>query len=68
MRQGNHPPASSDIDVVLMDPATSYWLHYAILQLASRDPIDALRDVEVLFGLASARAEAALADAQGRVS
>lgn len=54
-----------DLATVLADPATSDWLHYAVLQLAARDPIDALHDVEVLLALASARAEASLAATRG---
>ena len=34
---------------IIEDPAASYWLKEAVCQLNKRDPVDALRDVEVLL-------------------
>jgi hypothetical protein len=42
-------------DQLLNDPATSYWLKDAIRALEKRDPLDAVRDAEVLHALADAR-------------
>lgn len=53
------------IEAVLRDPATSNWLHYAVLQMLARDPIDALHDAEVLLTCAKAQADAALTAAGG---
>jgi len=36
---------------VLADPSTSYWLRDALKTALSRDPVDALRDAEMLVGL-----------------
>lgn len=43
------------IEQIKADPSTSKWLSNAIDQLIARDPIDALRDVEVLLDLLQQR-------------
>jgi len=35
-------------DRLLHDPAVSYWLKDAIITALKRDPVDALRDAELL--------------------
>jgi hypothetical protein len=45
------------------DPATSYWLARAMVDLARRDPLDAFADVEALYHLAKMRMDEALATA-----
>jgi hypothetical protein len=40
---------------VRADPATSYWLTAALDSTARRDPLDALRDCEMLLEIAGAR-------------
>lgn len=42
---------------VMADPATSYWLKDAYFALQRRDPVDALRDAEVLVQLMTQRLE-----------
>jgi hypothetical protein len=39
----------STVQQVLNDSSASYWLQDAIRSLATRDPVDALNDVEILL-------------------
>jgi len=43
------------LNTTLDSPATSYWLAKALRGLESRDPIDALNDVEALWHFANDR-------------
>lgn len=47
---------------VVADPATSYWLRGALAALEQRDPVDAVRDVEVLSRLAHQRLRQVLSE------
>lgn len=40
---------------ILLDPGASYWLKDQVVALRKRDPVDALRDIEVLARLARER-------------
>jgi len=40
-----------DIDEVLRDPTTSFWLKEALCSALVRDPVDAANDAEVLARL-----------------
>ncbi len=40
---------------IATDPGASYWLRQAVADLTARDPLDALRDVEVLLDLQRVR-------------
>lgn len=44
---------------VLADPTTSYWLSDALKSALTRDPLDALRDAEILTLLLSERLSSA---------
>ena len=55
-----NPPAEHtdeihNADVVLADPATSYWLKSAIEAALERDPVDALNDALVLAAVLDGR-------------
>ena len=55
-----NPPAEHtdeilNADVVLADPATSYWLKSAIEAALERDPADALNDALVLAAVLDGR-------------
>lgn len=45
-----------DVDQVLSDPSTSYWLRDALRAAMVRDPVDAANDAQVLARLLDARA------------
>lgn len=45
-----------DVDQVLSDPSTSYWLRDALRSAMVRDPVDAARDALVLARLLEDRA------------
>ena len=55
-----------EIAAVLRDPATSYWLREAVQAANRRDPLDALRDAEMLVEMLQARFDTALASASRR--
>lgn len=44
-----------NIQEILNDPSTSFWLKDAIRQCDSRDPVDVLNDLEVLNELTEQR-------------
>ena len=59
-----NPPAEQtdevlDAQVVLADPATSYWLKSAIEAALSRDPVDALNDALLLAAVLDAHLRSA---------
>jgi hypothetical protein len=45
----------AEIDEVLQDPATSYWLKSALISALRRDPVDAVNDAEWLYDLLTIR-------------
>ena len=45
-----------EVQRVLQDPAASFWLKGAITSALQRDPVDALRDAQVLTGILERRA------------
>lgn len=47
-----------DVEVIKNDPSTSIWLHNALVELEKRDPVDFLRDVEVLKAILDQKIEA----------
>lgn len=51
-------------DALIEDPGVSYWLKDAITDLEGRDPVDALKDVAVLFELEKTRVEESLSKDQ----
>ncbi|RIA46262.1 hypothetical protein DFR49_0797 [Hephaestia caeni] len=50
----------SEIEKLLEDPATSFWLKAALRAALTRDPIDAERDASTLYLVLRCRAEQAL--------
>lgn len=46
----------ADVDQVLSDPGTSYWLRDALRAAMVRDPVDASNDAQVLARLLEDRA------------
>ena len=50
----------SEIEKLLGDPATSFWLKAALRAALTRDPIDAERDAGTLYLVLRCRAEQAL--------
>ena len=50
--------SADTIQTIRDDPAVSDWLKQAIVDLARRDPLDALNDVELLTALVTDRWEA----------
>lgn len=50
----DYPPV---IIAILDDPATSYWLKSAIIQLMERDCLDAARDAHALRNIMNARVD-----------
>jgi hypothetical protein len=40
--------SSGEIQAMLCDPATSFWLRRAVAELQQRDPLDALHDAQLL--------------------
>ena len=47
-------------EVVLTDPACSFWLRDALRGALKRDPVDALRDAEALVAVLEARLNAVI--------
>jgi hypothetical protein len=45
-----------EVQRVLQDPAASFWLKGAITSALQRDPVDALRDAELLAAILVCRA------------
>lgn len=43
------------VEEVLNDPSTSHWLKQALSQAVQRDPVDSLRDAELLQNLLEQR-------------
>lgn len=50
----------SELDKLLGDPATSFWLKAALRAALARDPLDAERDAGTLYLVLRCRAEQAL--------
>ena len=50
----------SELEKLLSDPATSFWLKAALRSALTRDPLDAERDAGTLYLLLRCRAEQAL--------
>lgn len=50
----------SELEKLLSDPATSFWLKAALRSALTRDPIDAERDAGTLYLFLRCRAEQAL--------
>jgi hypothetical protein len=48
-----------DEETLLRDPTTSHWLRQQLLVSRKRDPVDALRDAEVLAATLHVRAQRA---------
>lgn len=44
-----------EIQAILRDPATSFWLCQAYAELQQRDPLDALQDAQLLHQAMCAR-------------
>ena len=61
MSTNHHDPLEAR---VLNDPASSYWLRDRILDTRNRDPLDALRDAEMLVKILKARVQRALASSR----
>lgn len=40
--------SSDEMQAILRDPATSFWLRQAVAALQERDPLDALHDAQLL--------------------
>lgn len=56
----NEPPHTDDlpeIEVVLQDPAESFWLKAAVRSALDRDPVDAANDAEILAQLLDRRCQ-----------
>lgn len=56
----NLPAIDSGIASMIAHPATSDWLRQALRDNVKRDPVDALKDAEVLQELLELRCNAAL--------
>lgn len=56
-----------DVDQVLSDPSTSYWLRDALRAAMVRDPVDAANDAAVLARLLGERAYYCLGMARAMV-
>lgn len=56
------------IDAVLESPCTRYWLVNALGALATKDPVDAMCDAEVLCALMQARCQESLNSKVGGTS
>ena len=52
-----------DIQAIIANPATSYWLSDALKAALKRDPIDAAHDAEQLASLLTQRAQEQTANA-----
>lgn len=50
----------SELEKLLSDPATSFWLKSALRSALTRDPLDAERDAGTLYLMLRCRAEQAL--------
>jgi hypothetical protein len=50
----------SELDKLLSDPVTSFWLKAALRSALTRDPLDAERDAGTLYLVLRCRAEQAL--------
>jgi hypothetical protein len=46
-----------EVEQVLSDPASSFWLKDALCSALARDPVDAVNDAEVLFRLLDERCD-----------
>ena len=46
---------SKQVAEILTDPTASNWLKDALTKLVTRDPLDALNDVEILHEILKAR-------------
>ncbi len=55
-----YQPASPDVDAILNDPSASFWLKDALRSALQRDPVDAVRDAELLAVVLANRSAAAL--------
>ena len=51
----NTPVADIGVEVLLSDPAASFWLKQALQDCLQRDPADALNDALALAGVLEAR-------------
>jgi hypothetical protein len=54
-QQIEEEPELPQIEEVLRDPATSFWLRGALNSALARDPVDAANDAEVLARLLDRR-------------
>jgi hypothetical protein len=50
-----HEPATPDVDAILNDAAASVWLKEALRAALQRDPMDAVRDAELLVAVLARR-------------
>lgn len=53
------PPITDREQAILSDPAASFWLKRNVLETRERDPVDAVRDAELLATLLRQRSDAA---------
>ena len=56
----NLPSIDAGIDSMVKHPATSNWLQQALMDAVRRDPLDALKDAEVLVELLELRFNAVM--------
>lgn len=59
--------STPEIDAVLNDPASSYWLKTTLTSALERDPIDASCDAQALHELLNDRAITLLAQAEDQL-
>lgn len=52
--------SSAEMQAILRDPATSFWLRQAVAELQERDPLDALHDTQLLHRAMCTRVSALL--------
>lgn len=55
MMSNTDPDTNRSIQTVLDDPSMSFWIKRALNELLARDPLDALRDAQLLVDMMQVR-------------